>query len=381
MLPDHDVVIFDEAHELRRGHDVESRGGGHAGPVPFALVALRPVLWSSRATPICWTRWPRSVTSSAQLLGDRVGTRVLHDVARPPVDDSELAALITRAAEISRRVTDALRRGGAQRSFLPDDAGSEPEPDRASRKTRALQAAAHMAEDLHRFEVAERRRGGLGRWLDAAQRPAPPLPHRRGPRALGDALGRGHLRAHERHHPAPHCGAGRAGLVPYRRAQRRRAPSSYRSHSLLYVARHLPDRRAAGAEEALHEELSQLVEAAGGRTLALFTSKRATEAAAAVALAPEVPYTLLTPGDLPKSLLLEKFATDETSCLFATMGFWQGVDIPGGPCRSSPSTSCPSPVPTTRCSAGAPGPGRRRRLLARRSAPAPPPCWPRAPAD
>ena len=71
-----------------------------------------------------------------------------------------------------------------------------------------------------------------------------------------------------------------------------------------------------------------MLDAAGGRTLALFTSKRATEAAAA-ALAPELPYTLLLQGDLPKNLLLEKFATDETSCLFATMGFWQGVDIPG----------------------------------------------------
>ena len=106
------------------------------------------------------------------------------------------------------------------------------------------------------------------------------------------------------------------------------SPFDYRSHALLYVARHLPDRRAAGAEEALHEELAQLLEAAGGRTLALFTSRRATEAAAA-ALAPELPYTLLLQGDLPKSRLLEEFAADETSCLFATMGFWQGVDIPG----------------------------------------------------
>ena len=71
-----------------------------------------------------------------------------------------------------------------------------------------------------------------------------------------------------------------------------------------------------------------LLEAAGGRTLALFTSRRATEAAAA-ALAPELPYTLLLQGDLPKGRLLEEFARDETSCLFATLGFWQGVDIPG----------------------------------------------------
>jgi ATP-dependent DNA helicase DinG len=106
------------------------------------------------------------------------------------------------------------------------------------------------------------------------------------------------------------------------------SPFDYRAHSLLYVARHLPDRRAEGAEDALFEELGLLIEAAGGRTLALFTSRRATEAAAE-ALAPELPYTLLVQGDQPKGRLLEEFASDETSCLFATLGFWQGVDVPG----------------------------------------------------
>ena len=66
------------------------------------------------------------------------------------------------------------------------------------------------------------------------------------------------------------------------------SPFDYRAHALLYVARHLPDRRAAGAEEAIHEELARLIGAAGGRTLALFTSRRATEAAAE-ALADELP--------------------------------------------------------------------------------------------
>ena len=106
------------------------------------------------------------------------------------------------------------------------------------------------------------------------------------------------------------------------------SPFDYRTHALLYVARHLPDRRSPEAEAALHEELALLIAAAGGRTLALFTSRRATEEAAA-ALAPDLPYTLLRQGDLPKGRLLEEFAEDETSCLFATLGFWQGVDIPG----------------------------------------------------
>src|SRR5262249_15014353 len=81
------------------------------------------------------------------------------------------------------------------------------------------------------------------------------------------------------------------------------------------------------AEEAIHEELALLIAAAGGRTLALFTSRRATEAAAE-ALAPELPYTLLVQGDLPKGRLLEEFTEDETACLFATLGFWQCCEVP-----------------------------------------------------
>jgi ATP-dependent DNA helicase DinG len=78
----------------------------------------------------------------------------------------------------------------------------------------------------------------------------------------------------------------------------------------------------------MHDELAWLIEAAGGRTLALFTSWRAMTAAA-TAVRDRTPYRLLTQSDLPKPALIEAFATEESSCLFATMGFWQGVDIPG----------------------------------------------------
>lgn len=51
--------------------------------------------------------------------------------------------------------------------------------------------------------------------------------------------------------------------------------------------------------------------------------------AAAEALAPRLEWPVLTQSDLPKPALVEAFASDETACLFATMGFWQGVDVPG----------------------------------------------------
>src|SRR5579862_9905963 len=70
------------------------------------------------------------------------------------------------------------------------------------------------------------------------------------------------------------------------------SPFDFRSHSLLYVARHLPDRRRPDSEPALLEELVALIRAAGGRTLALFTSRRATESAAR-AIATRIPHRLL----------------------------------------------------------------------------------------
>ena len=78
----------------------------------------------------------------------------------------------------------------------------------------------------------------------------------------------------------------------------------------------------------MHDELEALIKAAGGRTLALFTSWRAMTAAAE-ALEERLPFTVLTQSDLPKPALVAAFSGEETSCLFATMGFWQGVDIPG----------------------------------------------------
>jgi ATP-dependent DNA helicase DinG len=105
-------------------------------------------------------------------------------------------------------------------------------------------------------------------------------------------------------------------------------PFDFEHRALLYCAAHLPDPRSPGYEAAMRDELVALLDAAGGRTLALFTSRRAM-AAAANDVATRVPYRVLSQSDLPKPALLREFRDDETSCLFATMGFWQGVDVPG----------------------------------------------------
>ncbi len=106
------------------------------------------------------------------------------------------------------------------------------------------------------------------------------------------------------------------------------SPFAYKAHGLLYCATSLPDRRSPQAEAAIHDEIEALVLAAGGRTLALFTSRRAMELAAEV-LAQRLPWPVLVQGELPKAGLLEALSAQSAACLFATMSFWQGVDVPG----------------------------------------------------
>ena len=106
------------------------------------------------------------------------------------------------------------------------------------------------------------------------------------------------------------------------------SPFDYETQALLYCAAHLPDPRSAAYDDAVHDELEALIEAAGGRTMALFTSYRALQAAVE-ALRPRLPVEILAQDDLPKPALVARFTAEPETCLFATMGFWQGVDVPG----------------------------------------------------
>lgn len=105
------------------------------------------------------------------------------------------------------------------------------------------------------------------------------------------------------------------------------SPFAYEDHAVLYCAAHLPDPRQERSA-AVHDEIAALVEAAGGRTLALFTSWRAMQEAVE-ALRPRLATPVLAQGENPKPALLERFTADPATSLFATMSFWEGVDVPG----------------------------------------------------
>jgi ATP-dependent DNA helicase DinG len=106
------------------------------------------------------------------------------------------------------------------------------------------------------------------------------------------------------------------------------SPFDHPRSGILYVARHLPPPGRDGLAQSYLDELRELIAAAGGRTLGLFSSMRAARQAADD-LRGRVDYPLLCQGDDPTSQLISAFAADEASCLFGTLSLWQGVDVPG----------------------------------------------------
>lgn len=126
------------------------------------------------------------------------------------------------------------------------------------------------------------------------------------------------------------------------------SPFDYGRQGILYVARHLPPPNRDGiAMEAL-DELAELIEAAGGRTLALFSSWRGVERAAEflrVRLdAARHPLLVQRRGDAVGSLV-DKFAADPATSLLGTVSLWQGVDVPGASCSLVVIDRIPFPRP------------------------------------
>ncbi|RJN33251.1 ATP-dependent DNA helicase [Nesterenkonia natronophila] len=121
------------------------------------------------------------------------------------------------------------------------------------------------------------------------------------------------------------------------------SPFDYPRQGVLYVAKHLPA-PSMKSQDAQREELAGLIEASGGATLALFSSRRAAEQSAEQ-LREMLDMPILCQGDSTMSALVREFAEDEQTCLFGTMSLWQGVDVPGRACRLVAIDRIPFPRP------------------------------------
>lgn len=117
---------------------------------------------------------------------------------------------------------------------------------------------------------------------------------------------------------------------------------------MLYIASHLSAPGRDGTSPEQLAELRGLVEASGGRALALFSSWRAVDLAEQ-----ELRPVLLDLGiellvqrrGMPVSDLVKRFAEDHTSVLLGTLSLWQGVDVPGESCSLVVIDRIPFPRP------------------------------------
>jgi ATP-dependent DNA helicase DinG len=302
VLPDHDVVIFDEVHQLEEVISATAGielGGG-------SVIAL--------------ARAAKSIVADERIIGDLEATAGQltdalseHSGRRLRTLDEALAAAVTVAAGRVDRAMAALR-------AITSEAGDTP-----NRKLRAMRAATALADEL---AVVVAVPDADVMWVEGPPH-APRL--KVAPIDVAPTLERlwSEVTTVLTSATIPQSLAIRVGLPRETHDELDvGSPFDYGANALLYCAAHLPDPRSPGYEGAMHDELEALITAAGGRTLALFTSWSAMHRAVDE-LRRRLPFTVLDQTSLPKPALVKAFSDDEHACLFATMGFWQGVDVRG----------------------------------------------------
>jgi ATP-dependent DNA helicase DinG len=304
ILPEHDVVVFDEAHVLE---DVMSDTiGAQLAPGRFVILAgvVRRILDDASVLA--------GVLELAELLREAIGP-FAGERLPVPYPDSVQDALVEARLRLER-VVGAL---------------AEVDPPLDDAKQRKLRAQLMIGRALEHLDLALGDHDGYVDFVSGS----PELPRLEiAPLDVAPILAEqvwAQRSAVLTSATIPSSLPARVGLPEDRLdVADVGSPFDYEHQGLLYCALHVPDPRADGYREAVHDELVALITAAGGRTLALFTSWKAMDLAAA-AVRDRVEVPILTQRDLPKPALVARFARDEATCVFATAGFFQGVDVPG----------------------------------------------------
>ncbi len=310
ILPEHQVVVIDEAHQLE---DIVAAAAGFE-ITPGRVRALTRVTRAILADGGLADRVDDAADELGVALSARRGIRIVDTEAGAP-DATEVDRVLEMCRGRVERLHNAL-------VGVPDGGPL----DTAARKIRAVQAALALLGDL---QAAMSRDDDEVVWVEGGEG-QPTL--RQAPLTVARLLAERLWPEHTvvlTSATLPNNLPGRVGLAKNTyEVLDVGSPFDYETQSLLYCATDLPDPREPGYGAAVVAELERLIVAAGGRTLALFTSHRALREAAEH-LDGRLPWPVLVQDQLPKPLLLQRFMEDESTSLFATMGFWQGVDVPG----------------------------------------------------
>jgi ATP-dependent DNA helicase DinG len=304
LLPEHEVLIVDEAHGLE---DIMSDTVGvsiHAGNFNFFAGVVKRII------------------ADPKVISDIVNIGMMLDEVLSPIHNQrisaplplEITAVLAEGRRIVARILDILRTIDTK-----DD-------DSNQRKLRAQTLAGRLADTIDvALKTDDTYVPYISGTVDHPKLDIAPLD-------VGPVLDAGvwqKTTAILTSATVPSKMADRIGL-PVDKTQlcNVESPFDYQSNAVLYCAKHLPNPNSPEFTKLMHEELFHLISAAGGRTLALFTSYRALDAAVE-AMRKRLPNTILSQREYQKNQLVKLFSEDESSCLFATSGFFQGIDIPG----------------------------------------------------
>lgn len=304
ILPEHELVVFDEAHQLE--NIISDTAGVELsnGRIASAAAAVRRVL----ADPNLTDALERAGLALSAAAGTHVGGRVA--IPLPPALAEPLSLVRIELAPLAQ----------ALREVTSDDEGV---------RQRALRAQTQITRLAESVDAALGKMEGHVAYVEGtAERPV----LRMSPLHVGSVLDTGVWSARTAvltSATVPSAMPERVGLsLEGTDTLAVDSPFDYERNSRLYCSPEFPDRNSPDFDAFVHDELATLIEAAGGRTLALFTSTRAMRLAAD-AMRERLPYTILTPDDYGRQRLIETFQTDESACIFASQGFFQGVDLPG----------------------------------------------------
>ncbi len=387
VLPDYDVVIIDEAHELAAR--VTGTASAELSPGMIERAARR-------ATPFCEGGEADPLEDAGEALRTALASAPLGRVETP---SSELAAAVALVRDSAR---------AAWSAFPSEKKDSDAESGRRQARSyvEQIRDVAERVSELSPYDVvwvAERERGGpelrvaplsvagllrqkllaertcvltsatlkLGGDFDSAARsvglrPVDRIPdgddeqaaggtgggageaRRPGRKPAGDGNEQDGEQAAERAGEQRGESASEGGTdvvepLPWR-ALDVGSPFDYGRQAILYVARRLAPPGRGGISPRVLDEVSELVEAAGGATLGLFSSRRAAEEAAA-AVRDRLGVEVLCQGEGQLSELHRRFAAEPNTSLFGTLSLWQGLDVPGDACQLVIIDRIPFPRP------------------------------------
>lgn len=321
ILPEHEVVIFDEAHQIE---SVISETVGTSlsnGRVGSFASAVRKVI----ADP--------TLTNSLEEFGLR-----LSSVLSPLLDtrlETPLPTAITEILGLVRIEVNTLI--SALRDISTTNEATQ------QRIYRAQTQGARLVESL---DLALGTFAGFVAYIDgSSERPVLRL----SPLHVGDVLQKNVWNSHLAvltSATIPQAMPDRVGLpLDGTEVLTVDSPFDYERNSRLYCSPTFPDRNSPAFTPFVHDELEALITAAGGRTLALFTSNKALREATE-ALRQRVPFPILSPADYSRQRLIEMFLEDEHACIFASQSFFQGIDLPGRTLSLVVLDKIPFPVPS-----------------------------------